>query len=402
MQTFSKIVVFYFVLTAIVRGEEPKPLTVGDAISEALSKNPELRALEARIDSARRGVDVAKTYPFNPELNFEEGLDRHIGVSQTFEWAGKRALREAIAKQDVAAAQAGLEGFKVALAAEVRAQFYELLVAQKQIALRQQSLQAADTLLEVSRKRVEAGFAPVTEQTRAQVEVVKAKREIRLAQKSVVLARASLNLFMGRDVQAPLDPQGELTAPTGNVPLGKLLTAGLERNPELRVQRIELEKRGLAVKLARKEAAPDVSLEVFYEGADEENRAGVGLSVPLPILRTSRPFVAAATAEQREAVVRYEAMQRILAANIQKAHAAFTATRDELALFSPDLEKELETQLAATQQKYTEGQVSFLLLLEMQQTYFDYLREYYDSLANVRTAQSELEKAAAISLEEIK
>jgi cobalt-zinc-cadmium efflux system outer membrane protein len=390
---------------AAARAEQALPVTVQDAVAEALKNNPELRALTARIETARRGVATAKAYSYNPEFTYDEGLDRHFGVSQTIEWPGKRGLLEAIAKQDVTTAEAALEGFRVALAAESRAAFYELLAARKVVEIEERRVKAAGTFLDTARQRVEGGFAPVTERAKAEADQVKARRELRAAQKAVVVAAASLNVLMGRDARTPVQVQGELAAAPPSPPLEKIIVAVLERNPELRAQRIELEKKSLNVKLARKEGAPDVTVEPFYEQNSKdssENKVGVGVTLPLPVWRRSGPFVAAAQAGQREAKATLEKTRREVTANVQKAYAAFTASKEELALFKPDLLTELETQLSAIQEKYADGQVSFLVLLETQQTYFDYVKEYYETLTSVRTAQSELEKAAAVSLEDLK
>jgi outer membrane protein, heavy metal efflux system len=399
----TKLILSLLIASAVtVRAEV---LDVSQAVAEASKNNPELRALTARIETARRGVATAKAYSYNPEFIYDEGLDRHFGLSQTIEWPGKRTLRGAIAKQDVTAAEAALEGFKVALAAEVRASFYELLAAQKLVEVQERRVKAAGTFLDTARRRVEGGFAPVTERAKADADLVKARRELRATQKAVVVGAASLNVLMGRDAQTPLQVQGELVAEALTVPLEKIVAAALVRNPELRAQRIELEKKSLNVKLARKEGAPDITVEPFYEQNttdSSENKIGVGVTLPLPVWRRSGPFVAAAQAGQRETEATLEKTRREVTANVQKAFAAFTASKEELALFKPDLLTELEAQLSAIQGKYADGQVSFLVLLETQQTYFDYVKEYYETLTSVRTAQSELEKAAAVSLEDLK
>lgn len=405
MHVFYKSILLAVMFGLAARAEQAPSVTVADAVEEASRNNPELRTLMARIETARRGVSTAKAYSYNPELIYDEGLDRRFGVSQTIEWPGKRALREAIAKQDVTAAEVALEGFKVALIAEVRAAFYELLAAHKLAEVEERRVKAAETFFETARRRVEGGFAPVTERAKAEADRVKARRDLRVAQKVVTVAAASLNVLMGRDAQSPMSARGELVGPSLDVPIEKIVAAAVERNPELRAQRIELERKSLNVKLARKEGAPDITVEPFYEQNttdSSKNKVGVGVTLPLPVWRRSGPFVAAAQAGQRAAEAGLEKTRRDVVANVQKAYAAFTSAKDELALFKPDLLNELETQLSAIQEKYADGQVSFLVLLETQHTYFDYLKDYYQTLTNVRTAQAELEKAATVSLEELK
>lgn len=406
MRCVFKLICLLLVLSAArVWADDAPALDAAGAVAEALKNNPELRALEARIESARKGVGVAKAYSFNPEFNFEEGLDRHFGVSQTVEWPGKRTLRTALAGKDVAAAEVALDGFKVALAAEVRARLAELVAAQKIFDVRRAELQAAERFLDSARKRVEGGFAPRPERTQAEVEVVKARRELRAAENAVAVGRASVNVLLGREAQAPLHVAGELTAPPTDHTAARWMAAALERNTELRVLRVDLDKAGLSVRLARKEAAPDISVEPFYEYDPKnsgDNKVGVAVTVPLPVWRTNRPFVDAAQASAREIGAQYEKARRAVLGEVQKAHDTLRAARDQLAAFTPKLQAELETQLADTQEKYANGQVSFLVLLEIQRTYFEYLRDYYETLSNVRTAQSELEKITTTSLEELK
>ena len=385
---------------------EVQPLTEKTAIAVALTNNPELKVLEARIETARRNVGVAKTYSYNPEFNYDEGLERHFGISQTIEWPGKRALREAIAKQDTVAAQSALDGFKVALAAEVRAKFYELLAARKSIELREREQQLAQRVFDAARRRVEGGFAPNTERTSAEVGLVRAKRELRAAQNRVAQAQAELNGLLGRDAQTPAEPQGELSTAQPDISLSKLMDAALKSHPDLRAARLELEKRGLSVRLAHKAGAPDITLQPFYEqdtmSSSKDTKVGIGVSVPLPIWNTSRPKVAVAQAELREAQADIEKRAREVAANVSKAFTAWEAAREGLALFSADLQKQMESDLAAAEQKYANGELSFLSLLELKRTYFDYTDEYYQSLAALRDAQSDLEKAASVSLEDLK
>jgi outer membrane protein, heavy metal efflux system len=388
----------------VADSEATRPLTVVAAMAEALQRNPELKSLQAHIDAARSDVNVARQYPSNPEIVFAYGIDYHIGLSQQVEWPGKRALREAIARHDVLAAQSALEGFRVDLASRVRAGFYDLLVDQKIAEVERRRLQAAETFVAAATKRVEQGFAPVMERTKARIDLVGARRDLRAAQTAVSVARASLNLLMGRATDSELDIQGDLAAPRLDVPIEKLIAAGRSHHPDVRAQRLELEKKGLSVRLARKDAMPEVTVEPFYEQntrASSENRIGVGVTLPLPLWNTPRPKIASAIAEERDAEATLEKTERDVEAGIRKAHAAYEATVEDLSLFPPDLLKDLEEQLAVTEQKYAAGELSYLVLTETQRTFFDYVKSYFETIANVWSARSDLEKAAAAPLEEI-
>lgn len=393
-------------LCAIVAVVTPAAaLTLQASVAEALSNNPELLFLMARVEAARQQSVVAGKYPFNPELGFDEGLDRRFGVGQVIEWPGKRALREAIARQDVEAAEAALAGFRVSVAAETGARFYELLAARKIADLRRREAEAAARVLEIARRRVMQAFAPVTERSTAEAGVVRARRDLREAEKAIDQARTTLNSLLGRDVTAALEAEGELSAPRFDVPVEGLAAAALEHHPDLQIARREVEKKRFAASLARSDRIPDITLEPLYEidtESPDHRKFGVSFKVPLPLWNTGAANVAAADAERREAEAALEKTRREVVAGVAKAEAAFAAAADELTLYSPELRADLESQLTATEQRYARGELPFLTLLEARRAYFEHLKDYYDALAATHAAQAELEKAAAVRLEDVR
>src|SRR6184192_1633470 len=115
--------------------------SAGDAISldqlvaEALARNPEVNVYNAEIAAVKGERHTAGEWQ-NPEASTETGTkivrDYHgntlgdgimwtLGATQTFEYPGRVTLRKAIANHQVALAELGLEGFRTALAARVRA-----------------------------------------------------------------------------------------------------------------------------------------------------------------------------------------------------------------------------------------------------------------------------------------
>ena len=100
----------------LLAGVPARADTLESLTADALRNNPELRAFEAGVASAKGGVRTARVYA-NPELSIAPGA-KHIAdpndrltefhgnfeLSQLFEFPGKRALKIAIAEKNVAAA----------------------------------------------------------------------------------------------------------------------------------------------------------------------------------------------------------------------------------------------------------------------------------------------------------
>jgi len=213
---FSLPLVLAVALGAMVRpakGQETnaigaETLTLDAAIRLAQTNNPGLRVLAAGVAVARGELTTARTWE-NPELAITPGFDHtrepadtqfhaNFDLQQTFEWPGKRALRQALAERNVAAQQLALAGFRSQLAIQVRRLYLSVLAAREVVALGEKRLNLADSFLTVAQKKVEAGFAPEFEATKAEVEVVAAQKALRAAQAKSSLARIALNTCLGR------------------------------------------------------------------------------------------------------------------------------------------------------------------------------------------------------------
>ena len=167
-------------------------LTLDAAIRMALADNPEIRVLAADIASARGEVTTVKTWQ-NPEISIAPGFKSvrnpsdtqfhgDFGLEQTLEWPGKRALRRAVAERNVGVRQLALAGFRSQLAIQVRRAYFTLLATREVVALRQQRLTLAQSFGDAAKKKVEGGFAPEFEATKAEVEVVGAQKSLREVQ----------------------------------------------------------------------------------------------------------------------------------------------------------------------------------------------------------------------------
>ncbi len=388
------------------KAAESPPLTVASAVAEAIQNNGGRRLLLAHIETARGSARAGDAYPFNPAAVYTEGIDRHVGVSQTLEWPGKRALREALAKHDVEAAEIAVTGFTIALAAEVRTAFFELLAAREQAVFAEDDCQAARAIADVAHQRVEKGFVLPGEELKARAELVDAERQRQSAQQAIILAGLALNQWLGRPGDAPPPAVvGTLLEAPPEVPLAALLAAASARHPDLRAQALEIRKADERVSLARKERGPDIGVEVFYEQNSRdtsEQKAGFGVTVPLPVWSAGGAVVDSALAARAEAELSLEKRCGEVSAQVRRAHAVLIGAERDLALFPSELAKDLEAQGRAARDKYATGAFPFTALIDLQQTRRRYLKSHVDALLAVRRARSELEEAAGISLEELK
>jgi len=158
--------------------------TLEQLTSEAWANNPEVRLFEAAVMGAGGELITSKTWN-NPDVSFapgavhskesgspsRTGFHADFGASQTFLFPGRRALQKAVAEKAIESRQLALSAFRTQLAIQVHRLFYRLLAARQFVALRQRHLGLAQSFLEAAKKKVEGGFAPDFEQTKAEVDV---------------------------------------------------------------------------------------------------------------------------------------------------------------------------------------------------------------------------------------
>lgn len=386
-------------------------LTLNDAIRLALADNPDIRVLSADIAAARGEVTTAKTWQ-NPEVSVSPGFKSvrdpsdtqfhgDFGLEQTFEWPGKRALRRAVAEKNVAVRQLALAGFRSQLAIQVRRAYFTVLATRGVEELREQRLTLAKSFVDAAKKKVEGGFAPEFEATKAEVEVVAAQRVLREAQAQHDAARVTLNALMGRKPTEPLAVTGALGDGVAIPDQFTLFDRALAQNPAVKVQEAEAERTGLSLQSIRKSRLPDFKVGPNLEYTRDEQIVGFGLSLPLPFWDKKKGEIATATAGQEKALAELEKLRREILRDVTTASQNLSAAKDSLTFYTPALRDKLKAALDAAAQSYSEGRTPLLLYLESQRTYFDTQADYFETLQKLFEAQAQLESAAGASLEQL-
>ena len=236
-------------------------------VAEALAGNPEIKVFSAEIVAAKGERRTAGEWQ-NPEASTETGAkivrDYHgntlgdgiiwtLGATQTFEYPGRVTLRKAIANHQVALAELGLEGFRTALAARVRAAAFRATLGKAKASAADEIAKRFDELATVLSQRPAAGVAQQADVRIIGASAIALKRRPLEAQREVHSAIYELNQLRGARVDSPLAlPNIDLALrPLPSV--ATLLATARERNYDVRMRVLELEQQGYKVRLALNE-----------------------------------------------------------------------------------------------------------------------------------------------------
>jgi cobalt-zinc-cadmium efflux system outer membrane protein len=389
-------------------------VTLTQLIAEAQEKNPEIRALSAGVAAARGEVTTAETWD-NPELGVAPGVRKTqpaggpstsefhgvFELKQTVEFPGKRSLRRALAEKDVELRQLALTAFRDQLTIQVRRSFHVLVASQQVLALKEQGVTLSKTFVDAARKRVDSGFAPEFEATKAEVELVTAQKALRDAEAQVAAARAALNTLLGRKPDANLEVTGAITIETIVPAETNLLQQVLARNPSLKIQATEVERTGLNLRSVRRSRLPDFVVGPSVEYLKDEQTYDFGITLPLPLWDNKKGEIVTATAAQQSALAELEKLQQEILRDVTIAYHSLVSAKESLALFTPEFLAKLKSALDEAAQGYAAGRTTLLLYLETQRTYFDTQTEYFDTVQKFYDAEAALETAAGMSLSEL-
>ncbi len=296
------------------QGEQLSPLTLQQAVSIALEKNPERKAALATTKAASADVKEARSfllphatfsetatigndpvYVFGSKLRqqrfttadfalnvlntpapFGNFATRLGGTWNLFDSFGSwRTVNRAERVKNAAGHQ--LERTDQEIIFRVVDSYYGVLLARKQLEVAEQSMKTAQAILDRSKDRFESGVVVESDYLSAQVRLATRRQELIRAQNNMAMAQAQLNTSMGMSAETEFDPV-EILAEK-NLPATSLDDLGkqaVDRRPDLNRVRSEEAAQQQSVSIAKSSFGPRVNAFGGWEADNPTLLAGGG------------------------------------------------------------------------------------------------------------------------------
>ena len=385
-------------------------------VAEALARNPELNVYSSEIAAAKGERRTAGEWQ-NPEASTEGGAkitrDYHgntlgdgivwtLGASQAFEYPGRVTLRKAIANHQIAVAELGLEGFRAALAARVRAAAFHGALGQAKADAAGEIAKRFDDLSAILAQRPTAGVAQEADVRIIQASAIPLRRRPIEAQREVQSAIHELNQLRGARIDSALTlPDVDLTL-GALPPLATLLLTARDRNYDIRTRILELEQQGYKVRLALNERWPAVRVGPFAhnERADtNEYLFGVTASFPLPLWNQNLGKIESEKARAAKVEAELTALIRETERKVADAEFIYRSRRDEVEQLHATILPQLRAAAEMGDRNYREGAVPLATYTELQKQYLDSIDAFSSAQAAAIDARQQLEQLTAIRLD---
>ncbi len=407
MKTVMSALLALISLAAHSFATSPEGLSLEDAVALALKQNPLVLAAEKEAAVATGRRLQMRAVP-EPEFVFSnEGLafsprgkngEREIslGIEQSLEFPGKRALRGELGRFGEERAALEAERTRLCVAARVKRAYYRTVLSARSADSLRGSTVLLDRLLENLLLKYQSGSASYSDILRARVEKARLQNQIIEETRNGDEARAELNLLLGRDGGEPFLLTTDIIYAPLDRKLEEVESAARETRPSLRLSALRRRETDTGLVLARKGRLPDFSFGVYFPSL-RTNAWGfsLGLSVPIWGQRWKGETMEAAAAREIAVIASSREERRVMGA-IGNAFRSAQSAESQVRVFEQRLLKDVEDDLKLSLDNYRLGKVEFFNLLDLTRTYtaarLEHLKAvtlYLVSLADLEVAGEE-------------
>jgi cobalt-zinc-cadmium efflux system outer membrane protein len=416
MDRIYAVVIFLcaiFISTSTTAALESNELTLEQAVTLALEKNPDLQTLRLDEETAKGQNEKARLLLINNptiEVNIskkdrpeEEGGGKFtnygLKLSQEFEVAGQRVARINVSEKELARVKLEIRDRERILISDVKDAFTKALALRKKSDLARDIVRLSEELLGYTKIKFQAGDISGLDVNLAEVELSKAKKEHLLAQREYRESLLVLQGLLGLSPDMSFAIEGDLPSEAPALPDKEALkTLAFSLRPDSRAGAFEIEKTQSALELVKKEAFPNITLSGFYDRDERRNVAGIEISVQLPFFDRKQAEKKEAFAKAEGAKMKATGLKKTIEREIDQAFNNITSAIEELALFKKEILVKATENLKLLNLAYKEGKIGFFEVRLAQKDTIEAQSAYIEAQTRAQLALNAIEKTTGGTL----
>lgn len=396
------------------RPYEGAPLSLAVAIDEAINRNPALIALQKQFEVARHRT-AQERFLMPPSFEAQiwqwpidtvNPLNTNMymfTMQQEIPGRGKRELRAAVAAKDVELASAEIALRARDVIGEVTRAYADLAVARRAIDIHLASVGLLRQFADASTIKYAAGRSPQQDVLKAVVELTKLHEDLVMHEETAAEAAARLNTLLDRDPQSPIgalvEPREEVMLPASE----ELQRLAVERQPELRVAQLGVERAQASLAVTNRDSKPDFFVGGGYMLMPRQAgawTASAGMTWPNAPWSRGRLDArkAEASAEIEAAAANARAVERQTRLAVHVAYVRVNAATERVTLLRTTLLPQSEQTLELSRVAYQTDRGDFLALIGNQRALLDAQLSYYRALSDRELALADLARAVGAEI----
>lgn len=375
-------------------------LTLTEVEEMAVAYHPAVREGDGQVRAARGNWLQVGLKP-NPEIGYsgneigDSGAAGQQGgfVSQEFVTAGKLGLNREVAAHEVAAAEQRLARARLQVITSVRTAYFEALAAERAVALAGQLKAIAAQAVHVSELRLQAMEGSRASVLQSQIESESASLLEQQATNRREAAWRRLSAAIGMEGQPPHALEDSLLRPLPDLEWAASRQRVLAESPEVAELRFAVERAKWAVQRATAGRVPNVNLQagVALDNATNDTIANVQVSMPLPLFDRKQGAIAQACGELTAAQAALEQKELALEQRLAAAMRDYATPRERVARYTDSILPAARESLHMINKAYEQGELDYLQVLAIQQTYAQKNLAYLQDLETAWKQWAEIE-----------
>lgn len=378
----------------------PERLSLLTLEQMAIDRHPGIREALAKLEAAcGRWVQVG--LPPNPTVGYSgqqlgsrgQAEQEGVLIGQEIVAGRKLRLNRAVAQQEIRQAQQVVAAQQQRVLTDVRTAFYEVLVAERRVALTGELAQIGAKAVDIAKRLLAAREGSRVEILQAQVDADRARVDLSLAENRRDAAWRALAAAAG-DPAMPAQP---LDGTLENAPLelqwDQVRAHLLAASPELAAASIEVDRAGWVIERAYRERIPNLTVEgVIQRDAQIDSTDGnLQATIPLPLFDRNQGGIRQAHAELQAARRARERTELDLQNRLAGVFERYAGARDQAQRYKVDILPAAAESLELARRGYEAGEFPFLSFLTAQRTYFQTQLVYLDAQRELWLSSLEIE-----------
>jgi cobalt-zinc-cadmium efflux system outer membrane protein len=346
-------------------------------IRHAQANAPAVQIARSRLELGDAAIAGQKPLlPDNPTVWFGAGvrtnqmgrnLEIQAQIDQRLEIFGERRLRIAAARRARDYLQRELEVVLWRNYAEVHAAYNAAVVARSRAQTAAGLLAFSARLLEISRRRAQAGEISALRARVAEGEFAQAQQAKLAAELDFRLACNRLAEAAGWSKDRVIAPSGELRRPQQVGDPGEMIDRALAEHPQIAARRARVTAAEARLAAARRDRLPEPSVGGFFSREVEPGgpgyRTAVGLAtitIPIPLWRRNQGEIAEAKAAISVANAELAATEYQMSLQLRRAAEAVDIAAQRVATYARDVVPRFEENLTMLERAFELGEADII------------------------------------------
>jgi outer membrane protein len=339
------------------------------------------------------GVDVSKYYTAS------------ISAGQSWSLGGYNIYQIREIQASKGSAQNYLELTRQQLILSVKQAYFDVLKAKMLLEIQQEALTRANEQLKIAQTRYDLGAASYSDVLKAKVQYGDVELALIGAENTVNLSKATLNNWMGQDVNSPIEVEENLTQPEFDYSYEDALKAAMQENPSLNKAKFDFESSRAQFGMSRSGWFPTFSLRGAYSWSNTDLNEiknirkrdydwSLSASVSFNIFDNFQKNynLSYAKANRNSAMENYYQTKRDVALELKQAYLNVEEARQTIDL-TEQKQASAKEDLDLVQEKYNLGSASILDLLDAEVSFKQAESDRVQALYDFNLAVAQFQKA---------